>query len=81
VLVVAVVGVSAVMYFRGKNKKVQEAESQKKQVAPGEGVVVSEVELNPQFHIDPANIDIDIFTNKKRALKKMNDDEVTTKYY
>jgi len=43
--------------------------------------VISEVELHPQFHIDPATIDIDIFTNKKRALKKFNDDDVTTKYY
>jgi len=80
VLVVVVVGVSAVMYFRSRNQKVSADKLAGKSTnTAGDGAVQSEVELNPQFHIE--NLDHDIFASRKRPLKVNEDESVVTKYY
>ena len=83
VLVLAIVVAVAVGVFvkNRMRKNIQEA-STASQAASGQGAVGiqnSEIALEPQF--DAADFDVDIFTNKKRAIKKFNDDEVASKYY
>ena len=83
VLVLAiVVAIAAGLFIKNRMRKnIQEASTASQSISGQGGIVAqnSEIALEPQF--DAADFDVDIFTNKKRTLKKFNDDEVSSKYY
>lgn len=84
VLVLAIaVAVAAGVFIKNRIRKATADAATASQEGASQGAIVqnSEVALEPQFNAEGAAFDIDIFTNKKRALKKFNDDEVAQKYY
>jgi len=85
VLVLAVVvAVAAGVFIKNRLRKATSDAVTVSQEAPnsqGAIVVNSEIALEPQFNADASAFDVDIFTNKKRAMKKFNDDEVAQKYF
>ena len=77
VLVLAIViAIAAGIFIKNRLRKNINDASTASQAASGQAGPAhnSEVALEPQF--DATEFDMDIFTNKKRAAKKFNDDEV-----
>ena len=84
VLVLAVAAAVAVgVFIKNRLRKATTDAATASQEVASQGAIVqnSEVALEPQFNAEGVAFDIDIFTNKKRTMKKFNDDEVTQKYY